>query len=267
MVFYELLDEFNRQRANHGKRGNQFRQLAAGGLYQQLGLDALRILAEGAHVQLRLSIMARDCTFPHLNGNIREDVRDGGPARALRGRNQFLPDLVGREYEKLAEEIGRNVRSSADRLRKALVALRTHDELPQACIGEAGAGISRQSVCDLGIAKFDKDVRDRFIDRGTGRDLVQVPLAFVFRKLDEIVVGQPVGFRKNGAGNLDGVVPRKAPDDPGGRIRNRRKPPAQLRKCLALDFAGKPADDVIEDRNLLRSNVLCIVDEKVCNAM
>ena len=28
-------------------------------------------------MQLRLSIMARDCAFPHLNGNVRQDVRDG----------------------------------------------------------------------------------------------------------------------------------------------------------------------------------------------
>src|SRR6185312_7881617 len=85
--------------------------------------------------------------------------------------------------------------------------------------------------------------------------------------LDEVDVGEPVGFLQDRAGDLNAVVTRERADNVDRRIVDGGKALAELGEDLVLDLLDQPHHHVVEDFDLVFADVLGVHEEEVGDAL
>ena len=75
-----------------------------------------------------------------------------------------------------------------------------------------------------------------------------------------------IGLLKDRAGNRDVFVARQAVDDVRRRIADRRQPAAQFGERRAVGLLDQPADDVVENGDVLVGKRFRTIDEQIGHA-
>lgn len=101
------------------------------------------------------------------------------------------------------------------------------------------------------VAALDQDVGHFFAQLQTLCDREEMVLALGRSVFNEIVVGQPLRMNEHGLGHFNCIVECKRADENGRSILHFRQPMCELRTRLDLDIGGKPAQHIVEQRNLL----------------
>ncbi len=88
-------------------------------------------------------------------------------------------------------------------------------------------------------------------------------LAFGVGDLDEIDVGETIGFFEHRSSDFNAVVPRKLTHDVDRRVVDRGKAFAELREDFVLDLLDQTDHHVVKNFNLLVGNAIGVHQEEI----